>query len=164
MKIKKNKLTATQKEFIRYIDDMIQSSQRIIFYKSNGHFGMDYAISSRFKHAKILNFKQLKKAKKKTYTFNILHILLAIISVILYLRKGLDIHGPISETIDNFENIFLGLEKEKSFLKYLGIKRFAFRYKKVRFVIRVDHGEIENQKDIEALKLLCNLIKNKKNK
>lgn len=63
-------LSSTQAQLIDYINENINNSNRIIIYKHIGHFGLEYAILSRFKNAEIINLKQLKTKRGKIFYFD----------------------------------------------------------------------------------------------
>lgn len=155
-------LTTTQLQFVDYIRKNLDESNRIIFFKHNGHFGLGYAISSMLGNVKIYDLSELKQKSGKDFVFRILNIIFAIISFCLKMKKDVDSEDTVSAILNNMENIYLGIDKEKEYLKHLQIKKWSHRYKKISYIIRIEDQEINSSEDIQAIKLLCNLIKEKK--
>ena len=60
------------------------------------------------------------------------------------------------------ENIYLGIDKEKEYLKYLHIKKLAHKDDKIKFFIRIEEKDIETEEDVQCFKLLSRLIESKK--
>jgi len=81
-------------------------SNHIIFYNHIGHFGSEYALSSRFNKAKILSFSQLKHKTGKNILFRLLNIVTAIVTFILNETKKGDARTTISTILSNMENIY----------------------------------------------------------
>lgn len=151
-------LSATQSQFIDYIREHEKRSERIIFYKHEGHFGAEFAILSRYPKIELLSFKELKGCTGKKISFRILHILAAIGTFILNATQKADARTTVSTILANAENIYLGIDKEKEYLKYLKIKKFSHKYAKIKFVIRVEENDIETDADVTCLRLLCKFI------
>lgn len=152
-------LSATQSQYISYITEHEKKAERIIFYKHNGHFGEEFALLSRYPKIQLINFRQLKGLTGKNICFRILHIIAAIGTFILNTSKKIDARTSISTILSNAENIYLGIDKGKEYLKYLRIKKTPHKYKKIKFIIRIEEDDIETDEDISCLRLLCNLIK-----
>lgn len=159
---KGNSLSITQGQFIDYINANLKENNRIIFYKNKGHFGLDYAVSSHFKRAEIIRFDDLKNKKGRNLLFRILNIGSAIATCILNQTEIVDARVTVSTLLSNMENIYLGIDKEKEYLKYLNIRRIPYKYWKIRFVIRVEEKDIQSDQDMQCLKLLCKLIESGK--
>lgn len=155
-------LTITQGLFIDYINEHIDNSKRIIFYKHNGHFGSGYAIKSCFKGVEILPFKILKNRTRKSICFRILHIIAAMGTFILNTTEKIDARTSIGTILTNMENIYLGIDKEKEYLKYLRIRKYRHKYGKIKFVVRVEDNDIQTDEDVNCLRLLCKLIQSGK--
>jgi hypothetical protein len=155
-------LSSTQAQLIDYINENINNSNRIIIYKHIGHFGLEYAILSRFKNAEIINLKQLKTKKGKNLLFRLLHIVAAIGAFLLNESKDTDMRTTITTILSNMENIYLGIDKEKEYLKYLHIKKLAHKDDKIKFFIRIEEKDIETEEDVQCFKLLSRLIESKK--
>lgn len=155
-------LTTTQMKFIEYIKKNLAKSNRIIFFKQNGHFGLEYAISSIIENVPIYDLNILKQKKGKNFCFRLFNIIFAIITFCLKMNKNIDSEDSVSTILNNMENIYLGIDKEKEFLKYLQIKKYSKRYRKIRHIIRIGDKDITSTEDIYIIKLLCNLIKEKK--
>lgn len=162
MKKKWKILTSTQAQLIDYINENINHSNRIIIYKHIGHFGLEYAILSRFKNVKILNLKQLKTKQGKNLLFRLLHIVIAIGAFILNKNKDTGMHTTITTILNNMENIYLEIDKEKEYLKYLHIKKLAHKNGKIKFFIRIEEKDIETEEDIQCFRLLSKLIESKR--
>lgn len=155
-------LSTTQAQLLDYINENINQSNRIILYKHIGHFGLEYAILSRFKNAEILNLKQLKTRTGKNFSFRIIHIIAAVIAFFFNERKVMDARTTITTVLNNMENIYLGIDKEKEFLKYLHIKKHAHREGKIKFFIRIEERDIETEEDVQCFRILSKLINAKK--
>lgn len=151
-------LSTTQAQFIDYMGEHEKNWDRIIFYKHDGHFGAEFAILSRYTKIELLNFKQLKGHTGKNIGFRILHIFAAIGTFILNATQKIDARTSISTILSNAENIYLGIDKEKEYLKYLKVKKFPHKYGKIKFVIRVEENDIESDEDLSCLRLLCKFI------
>lgn len=162
MKREWDALCTSQAQFIEYVNNNLKQSNRIIFYNHIGHFGSEYALSSRFNKARILSFSQLKHKTGKNILFRLLNIVAAIVTFILNETKKGDVRTTISTILSNMENIYLGIDKEKEYLKYLHLKKFSRKNGKIRFIIRIDENDIELDEDVQCLKLLCRLIENGK--
>lgn len=87
MKKQWESLSITQAKFIDYVTLNLNKSQRIIFYKHYDHFGLEYALKARFKRVEILYLKQLKTKTEHNNFLRLLHIVMAIITSILNLKK-----------------------------------------------------------------------------
>lgn len=155
-------LSTTQAQFLDYINENTNRFNRIILYKHRGHFGSEYAIRSRFKNAEILNLKQLKSRKGKNLFFRIIHIAAAVIAFFFNERKTMDARTTITTVLNNMENIYLGIDKEKEYLKYLHIKKYARKDGKIKFFIRIEEKDIETDEDVQCFRILTKLIKSKK--
>ena len=151
-------LSTSQARFIDYVNENLKKPNRIIFYNHIGHFGLEFALCSRFKKAKILSFNQLKNKTGKNILFRLLNIVAAIVTFILNENKKGDARTTITTILSNMENIYLGIDKEKEYLKYLQIKKIPHKNGKIRFIIRIDENSIESDEDVHCLKLLCKLI------
>lgn len=162
MKKRWNTLSLTQAKLIDYVKENIKQSKRIIMYKHIGHFGLEYAILYRFTDAKIITLKQLKTKKGKNLMFRLLHIIFAIGTFIVNESTNIDMRTSLTTILNNMENIYLGIDKEREYLKYLHIKKFAHRYGKIKFFIRIEEKDIETNEDIQCLRLLAKLINSKK--
>lgn len=156
------KLSPSQSLFIDYVYENLNQSNRIIPYKQEGHFGMEYALLSRFKRAEILNLKQLKTKTGKNFPFRILHITAAIVAFILNESKVVDMRATIATILSNMENVYLGIDKSKEYLKYLHIKKLPHKNAKIHFIIRISENDIETDEDIQCFCLLCKLIETKR--
>lgn len=159
MKDNRNILSTTQTQFIDYVKGNLSKSNRIILYKHEGHFGLEYAMKSRFNNIEILNLEQLKMKTGKNILFRLVNIVAAIVAFILNEHKDIDARTTVSTILSNMENIYLGIDKEKEYLKYLHIKKFPCKSAKIHFAIRIDVKDIETEEDMQSLKLLCKLIK-----
>ncbi len=73
MRKKWKTLSASQAQFIEYVNKNLDNSNRIIFFKHIGHLGLDYAILSRFKKSEILSFEQLKTKTGKNAFFRLVN-------------------------------------------------------------------------------------------
>lgn len=155
-------LTITQGLFIDHINEHIDNSKRIIFYKHNGHFGADYAITSCFKDIEVLSFKNLKNQTRKSFWFRILHIMAAVVTFVLNTTEKIDARTSIGTILTNMENIYLGIDKEKEYLKYLKIRKYPHKYGKIKFIVRVEDNDIQTDEDVNCLRLLCKLIQSGK--
>jgi len=162
MKKKWAVLSTTQAQFIDFISENLDISKRVIFYKHTGHFGMEYALSSRFNKAEILGFKQLKNLKGKNMIFRLLHIFGAISTFVMNQYNNIDARTSIITILNNLENVYLEIDKEKEYLKYLQIKKLPHKYRKIHFILRVDQDDIESDEDIRCLRLLCQLIESRR--
>lgn len=151
-------LTATQGKYIDYISEQEKKANRIIFYKHNGHFGAKYAILSRYKKIELLSFKELKEQHGKNLLFRVLHIFTAIIAFVAHERSEIDARTSITTILSNIENIYLGIDKEKEYLKYLQIKKYPHKYVKAKFVIHIVDNDIDSDEDLNCLRILCKLI------
>lgn len=162
MKKQWESLSITQAKFIDYVTLNLNKSQRIIFYKHYDHFGLEYALKARFKRAEILYLKQLKTKTEHNNFLRLLHIVMAIITSILNLKKNIDFRATTETILDNAENIYLGIAKEREYLKYLHIKKFSHKNRKIQFIIRIEESDLESNEDIDSLKFLCKLIESGK--
>lgn len=163
MKNKWESLSASQAQFIEYVSSNIKNSKkRIIYYKHNGHFGLEYAIISRYKKAELLEFRELKTKTGKNILFRVIYIVSAIITCILNHIKLIDIRTSINTILSNMENVYLGIDKQREYLKYLKIKKISRKNGKIQFFIRIEESDIESEDDVHCLKLLCKLIENGK--
>lgn len=162
MRKKWKTLSASQAQFIEYVNKNLDNSNRIIFFKHIGHLGLDYAILSRFKKSEILSFEQLKTKTGKNAFFRLVNIITAIITCIIHENKGPDLRTTISSVLSNMENIYLGVDKNKEYLKYLKIKKLSHKAGKILYFIRIEEKDIETEEDIRCLKLLCKFIKSGK--
>ena len=158
MENKWKNLSATQARFTEYVNENIKQSNRIILYMHNGHFGLEFAILSRYKNAKLLNYKELKAKTGKNIMFRIIHIAAACISCILNHFKVVDTRTTISSMLSNMENIYLGIDKQREYLKYLKIKKIPRKNGKIKYFIRIEECDIESDDDMHCLKLMCKLI------
>ncbi len=159
----KYSLTATQNEFVDYINKKIKENNRIIFYKSDGHFGGEYALYRTFKKIEIFTLTELKNKKKNHIFFKILNGLAAVVSLIILKGKKIDPSNASKIFIENVENIYLGIDKKIEYLKYLQVKKFSrLKYKKPKNIIIVKDNDINCQDDIRCINLLKKYIINKK--
>ena len=106
MKREWDALCTSQAQFIEYVDNNLKQSNHIIFYNHIGHFGSEYALSSRFNKAKILSFSQLKHKTGKNILLRLLNIVTAIVTFILNETKKGDARTTISTILSNMENIY----------------------------------------------------------
>lgn len=158
MRKKWKPLSASQAQFIEYVNKNLTSLNRIIFFKHIGHFGLDYAILSRFKKSEVLSFEQLKTKTGKNIFFRLINIVSAIITCIIHEHKGPDLRTTISSVLSNMENLYLGVDKNKEYLKYLNIKKISHKTGKILYFIRVENKDIETEDDIQCIKTLCKFI------
>lgn len=162
MRKKWKTLSVLQAQFIEYVNENLADSNRIIFFKHIGHIGLDYAILSRFKKSEILSFKQLKTKTGKNVFFRLLNIISAIVTCIIHENKGPDLRTTISSVLSNMENLYLGIDKNKEYLKYLKIRKLSHKAGKILYFIRVEEKDIETEEDIRCLKLLYKFVKSGK--
>lgn len=156
----KNKgvLSPSQSNFIQYINSNLAKSNHIIYYKCNEHFGMQFAIHCAFPKAKVLSFKELKSKKGKNIPFRILSIITAIATFGLAHNKNVDLQTTATTILSDLENVYLGVDKEKEYLKYLHIRKIPYKSKRINYIIRISENDFESNADILSLKLLCKLI------
>lgn len=162
MKKQWESLSITQAKFIDYINLNLDRSQRIIFYKHYDHFGLEYALKARFNKTEIITLKQLKTKTESYNFFKLLHMVIAIITSVLNFKKNIDFRATSETILNNAENIYLGIAKEREYLKYLHINKFSHKYRKIQFIIRVEENDLESNEDIDSLKFLCKLIESGK--
>lgn len=162
MRKKWNVLSVSQSQFIEYIKENLSAGNRTILYKHVGHFGLEYAIVSRFKKIEVISLKQLKSKKGKNILFRLINIIFAVIAFILNELKVTDARTTVTSILSNMENIYLGIDKEKEYLKYLHIKKFSHKNGNIHFAIRISENDIETDEDIQCIRLLCKLIKSGK--
>lgn len=91
-----------------------------------------------------------------------MHIVAAIGAFLLNESKDTDMRTTITTILSNMENIYLGIDKEKEYLKYLHIKKLAHKDDKIKFFIRIEEKDIETEEDVQCFKLLSRLIESKK--
>lgn len=162
MKRNEKRLSPSQTTFVKYIDENLSNSRRVISFKCDGHFGLEYALRTHFKNVKILNYKELKTKTGKHILFRVLHVVTAFGTFLLNHCKEVDARTTFSTVLSNMENIYLAIDKEKEHLKYLQIKKFPHKRRKIRFVIRLSEDEIESIHDIQCLRELVTLIQSRR--
>ena len=159
MKNNKYNLCKVQAHFIDYINNNLSQNKRVIFYKHKGHFGLEYSIKTYLKKAELITFTQLKTKTGKNIFFRILNILSAIVTFIINEKDKGDARTTVSSILNNLENIYLGIDKEKEYLKYLNVKKLKHKNSRIKHVIRIEDADIETENDIACLRLLVKLIK-----
>ena len=152
--------TPTQTHLISLITKEVKQGNRIIFINKKGHVGLEFAIHTAFRHIKVMTFSELKEQKCSTGVFRFLNILASLLALMFNITQRVDTSSSITSLLDNIENVYRGINKEYSFLKFLHVTKFAHKYRFPRYAILIDVRDFAE--DSKGVSLLYELVLKKK--